>query len=89
MLIFGVDVRRRICRQHETWMQYIDIKSHLDNLRSDSDETNPEILNKLEMAYNIMKEIDSIKRQDMTDEIKRFEEDFVKEVKENKFLYGD
>ena len=41
------------------------------------------------MAYNIMEEVESIKRQDVHDAINQFEKDFVKEVKENKFLYGD
>ena len=88
-MIFGIDVRRRICTQNNKWMEYVDLKARLDNLRSDDEETNSKILHKLEMAYNIMEEVESIKRQDVHDAINQFEKDFVKEVKENKFLYGD
>lgn len=88
-MIFGIDIRRRICKPNSKWMDYIDLKTRLNLLRSDDDETNPEILHKLDMAYNIMEEIEALKKSELRDVINQFEKDFVKEVKENKFLYGD
>lgn len=88
-MIFGIDVRRRICNTDRKWMDYVDIKSHLKSLVEDVDENNEEIKEKLKEALKIFEDIEALKRQDLHDEIHRFEQEFVKEVKTNQFLYGD
>lgn len=87
-MLFGIDVRRRIVRPNDKWMEYVDLKSHVNILKNDDDETNSEILEKLEEISKIMDEVESIKRQEVHDAVKLFEQDFVKDVKENPFLYG-
>ena len=88
-MIFCIDVRRRICNPYNKWMEYVNMKTHFKTLSEDDDETNSEIKEKLKDVLKILEEVEAIKRQETRDVIHDFESDFVKEVKNNKFLYGD
>lgn len=86
-MIFGIDVRRRICKLDRKWMDYVDIKSHIKCLVDDEEESNEEIKEKLKEALEIFKEIEMLKRQDFNDEVKQFEQEFAKEILANPEWY--
>lgn len=86
-MLFSVDVRNRICRKHQNWMDCVTIKADIDILKEEED--NPELKSKLE---EISKEIDQViefKKEVCRAEVADFEKEFIKDVIENKKWYED
>lgn len=85
-MLFGLDVRRRICSMNEQLMSYVDCKSSLDILNNN--ESNEEIKEKIKTMISLMDDVIEIKKNDLHTEIKSFEEDFIKDIKEHRAFYG-
>lgn len=80
-MIFGIDVRHKICNNNETWMNYVDLNATACLLRSD--EEDPEIREKLNDIVRLTSEIVELKKKTLHEIIKNFEKEFVIDVINN------
>ena len=84
-MIFGIDVRRQICKKNETWMQYVNLNTDASLLRSDEEE--PDIRKKLDEIVRLTSEIVEMKKNGLHKVIKDFEKEFVTDVINNTDSY--
>jgi len=86
-MIFGIDIRREICKRYEDWMKLIDIRTTLEQLSRD--EKNEDIKHLLLDAHILIEKIENAKRDDLHMATEKFEKDFAKEVLESPDWYQD
>lgn len=77
-MIFGIDIRREICKRYNDWMDLIDMRTTLEQLSRD--EKNEDIKHLLEDAHVLMNKIEEAKRKDLHTATEKFKQDFAKEV---------
>ena len=86
MILFSLDVRRRICSKDRAWMDYVTLKTDISLMKDN--EQNEEIRTKLERVQNILEDVVELKKEEMKEEIDKFEKEFTKEVLENDEFYS-
>ena len=85
MMIFGIDVRRRICKKYMDWMEIVNLKAEMKQKKeAQSDEKTEE---KFDKIIELLDEILEDKVFEMKLEIDQFELDFAKDVFENRDFY--
>ena len=87
MMMFGIDVRRRICRGSVEWMNFVNMKTEIELKKKD--ELDPETIENLEEIDKILDCIIETKKEEMKKEIESFEKDFAKDIFENEGFYKD
>lgn len=78
MILFPIDVRNRICKKYDKWMDYVRVESELKILLEN--EINIEAYNKLEEAKKLIHEIEEIMKEELKKEMHDFEIEYVKEI---------
>ena len=84
-MIFGIDVRKRICKQNEEYMEYIELKTRVGFLRDE--EKNPDAKSALSDICDALDILAGVKKESLREEINQFEKDFVKDIFENEGFY--
>jgi gas vesicle protein len=85
MIIFGIDIRRRVCKKYEEWLSMVELGCQFKNILED--ETSEETRKLLEDIKSKIDQVIDIKKEEMNTSIHDFEREFVKEVIENKGFY--
>lgn len=84
-MLFGIDVRKQICRRYKEWNDFIcirtDLKCKLD------DEENVLARDYITQAMELIDKVVDIKSFDMKEATDKFEKDFVSDIFENQDFY--
>ena len=85
MMIFGIDVRREICKRYKDWDDFICVRADLKCMLDD--EENEMAKEKIVKAMELLDEIITIKAFELKEATKKFEEDYVTDILKDMDLY--
>lgn len=84
-MLFGIDVRREICKRHNKWENLIGISSAINRMKDD--ETSEAIKVQMEHIIESLDELIDLEGKEMIATIDKFEKEFASDVLENEDFY--